>query len=186
MAPELAELAEFLERQKTAGDIPDFRASHDNGWNFILARASHFWGLWESAVKSVKVHLKRGLDNACLNSRPLVLGLNCDGEGIDILTTGNFLIGRPLEALPDPPSSLQAVTTLRWWDLWHGHSQTEVVSNLWRFSSGILHQETSKLETLLPCCGKKVSFPPNNYSLLPCILARMEWSELSLFGQRQV
>ena len=38
---------------------------------------------------------------ACLNSRPLV-SLPCSEDGIDVLTPGHFLIGRPLEALPDP------------------------------------------------------------------------------------
>ena len=36
------------------------------------------------------------------------MSMPSDGEGIDVLTPGHFLIGRPLEALPDPPSSLQA------------------------------------------------------------------------------
>ena len=53
---------------------------------------------------------------ACLNSRPLV-AKPCEGDGIDVLTPGHFLIGRPLESLPDPPSSSQPVASLRRWNL---------------------------------------------------------------------
>ena len=42
--------------------------------------------------------------------------VHCDEDGIDILTTGNFLIGRPLESLSDTLTT-QTVTTLRRWSL---------------------------------------------------------------------
>ena len=129
---ELAEMAEFLRGQISTGDVPNFCASQGIRWNFIPEQAPHFGGLLESAVKSVKMHLKRVVGDAkltfeelatiltqieaCLNSRPLV-STPSDGDGIDVLTPGHFLIGQPLEALPDPPSSLQAVTTLRRWNL---------------------------------------------------------------------
>ena len=38
----------------------------------------------------------------CLNSRPLV-PFHGDDDGIEALTPGHFLIGRPLQALPDNP-----------------------------------------------------------------------------------
>ena len=41
---------------------------------------------------------------ACLNSRPMTPMPNPE-EGIEALTPGHFLIGAPLEALPDPPAS---------------------------------------------------------------------------------
>ena len=53
---------------------------------------------------------------ACLNSRPLI-PLECDEDGIEALSPGHFLIGRPLEALPDPQSSFQPVASLRRWNL---------------------------------------------------------------------
>ncbi len=77
----VAEWTEFLEEQKAQNDIPD--------GCFIPERAPHFGSLWELAVKSMKVHLRRFVGNvkltfeelttvlaqveACLNSRPLVL-----------------------------------------------------------------------------------------------------------------
>lgn len=41
---------------------------------------------------------------ACLNSRPLV-PLQCDDDGVEALTPGHFLVGRPLELLHDPAVS---------------------------------------------------------------------------------
>ncbi len=80
---------------------------------------------WEAAVKSTKTHLRKILGEvkltyeemstvlsqieACLNSRPLV-PLNNEDDGIEALTPGHFLIGRPLKALPD--ASL--IVTQRW------------------------------------------------------------------------
>lgn len=118
---ELKDLAIFLEKQKESGEVSDFCTSQGIEWSFVPERAPHFGGLWESVVKSVKTHLKRVLGEArltfeefstvlaqveaCLNSRPLV-PLDSNDDGIEALTLGNFLAGRLLEALPDPPSTL--------------------------------------------------------------------------------
>ncbi len=163
---ELKELVEFLERQKSSGKIPEFCASQGIRWNFIPERAPHFGGLWESAVKSVKTHLRRVMGNvkftfeelttvltqieACLNSRPLA-SLPCEGEGLEVLTPGHYLIGRPLEALPDSSPS-PPVSMLRCWVL-----TQSVVRHFWkRWSSEYLtclrkfskwHSPTRNLQT---------------------------------------
>ncbi|XP_055522661.1 uncharacterized protein LOC129716847 [Wyeomyia smithii] len=85
-------------------------------WHFIPPRAPNFGGLWEAAVRSVKNALKREIGNhqlthgnlstllvqkaAALNSRPLV-PLSDDPSNLNVLTPGHFLIGAPMEALPD-------------------------------------------------------------------------------------
>ena len=83
-------------------------------------------------MKSFKAHLRRVVGNvkltfeemntiltqieACLNSRPLV-ALPQDDDGIDALTPGHFLIGRPMEALPDPAFSYRSISILTRWHL---------------------------------------------------------------------
>ncbi len=129
---ELRELVEFLSLQKTQGVISTFCSSQHIAWEFIPERAPHFGGIWEAAVKSLKTHLRRVTANvrltfeelstvlaqieACLNSRPLV-PLTCDDDGIEALTPGHFLIGRPIEALPDDARSYRSISLLRRWHL---------------------------------------------------------------------
>ena len=53
---------------------------------------------------------------AVLNSRPLV-SLPSDDDGIEALTLGHFLIGRPLDFIPDHLSSYGSLSILRLWHL---------------------------------------------------------------------
>ena len=130
---ELAELAELLETQKTQKIVSEFCTTKKIEWKFIPERAPHFGGLWEAAVKSTKTHLRRIVSNvrltyeefstvltqieACLNSRPSTPLNASDNDGIQTLTPGHFLIGRPLAALPDPSFSYRSVSLLRRWHL---------------------------------------------------------------------
>ena len=64
---------------------------------------------------------------ACLNSRPLTV-LPCgDDGGIESLTPGHFLIGRPVEALLDPESSYHSLSLLKHW-----HLCQSLVCHLWQ------------------------------------------------------
>ncbi|XP_062704364.1 uncharacterized protein LOC134286719 [Aedes albopictus] len=83
-------------------------------WSFIPPGAPHFGGLWESAVRSTKVHLLKVLGDTavsyedmttllaqvecCLNSRPLT-PLSDDPEDLEALTPGHFLVTTSLQAL---------------------------------------------------------------------------------------
>ena len=103
----------------------------DHGTNFVDA-VCLLSGLWEAAVKSNKTHSTRTIVNAkftfeelttvltqieaCLNSRPLA-SLPSDDDGIEGLTPGHFLIGWPIEALPDPSFLYRTFSFLHQWQL---------------------------------------------------------------------
>ncbi|CAG9124569.1 unnamed protein product [Plutella xylostella] len=90
----------------------------DIQWHFNAPAWPSAGGLWESAVKSLKYHLKRVLGDqkltyeefttllthveACLNSRPLC-ALTEDPD-YDHLTPGHFLVGGPLLSRPQVQS----------------------------------------------------------------------------------
>ena len=46
-------------------------------------------------------------------STATLLAISCDGDELEALTPGHFLIGHPLEALPDPTFSCHAVSLLK-------------------------------------------------------------------------
>ena len=135
----------------------DFLSKQDIKWKFIPQHAPHFGGLWEAAFKSMKIHLRRVLGSvkltfeelstvvvqieACLNSHPLV-PLPSDNDGIGALTPGHFLVGQPLEALPDSSFiHANSLSLLKRWQLcqalishfWKRWS-TEYVTHLERFT----------------------------------------------------
>ena len=130
---ELREFNVFLSNQITQGVISEFRSCRNIEWKYIPERSPHFGGLWESAVKSVKNHLKRIVSpvkltfeefttvltqvEACLNSCPLTPIDSADEDGIEALTPGHFLIGKPIAAIPDPRISYRSVSLLRRWHL---------------------------------------------------------------------
>ena len=147
---ELREFNLFLENQTTQGIISEFCSARNIEWKFIPEHSPHFGGLWESTVKSVKTHLRRVVGTvkltfeelttvftqieACLNSRPLVSINSHNDDGIEVLTPGHFLIGRPLTSLPDPEISYRSVSLLGRW-----HLCQSLVRHFWsRWSSEYL------------------------------------------------
>ncbi|XP_055919127.1 uncharacterized protein LOC129951106 [Eupeodes corollae] len=109
---------------------PQALANAGTRWHFITPGASHQGGLWEAAVKSAKHHLIGLVGSqslwhhqlhtlavrieACLNSRPLV-PLHDDPEDKLALTPGDFLIGAPLIAVPEPRIDDIPINRLKQW-----------------------------------------------------------------------
>lgn len=101
-------------------------------WHFNPPAAPHFGGLWEAAVKSAKYHIKRVVGSqlltfeemstfthrveAVLNSRPIT-PQSTDPNDLRALTPGDFLIGCPLVALPEPDLSTTQMNRLTRWQL---------------------------------------------------------------------
>ena len=140
---ELKELHDFLHSQRVQGTISEFCNSKNIEWRYIPERAPRFGGLWESAVKSTKNHLASVVASlkltfeefstiltqveACLNSRPLTSMSTADDDGIEVLTPGHFLIGKPHAALPDPSFSYRSVSLLR-----RRHLRQNLVRHFWQ------------------------------------------------------
>lgn len=111
-------------------NISNFLSSKGIQWHFIPPAAPHFGGAWESTVKVMKYHLKRTIGQATLkfeelttlltrieailNSRPLV---QADSDDLPYISPGHFLIGRPLNALPEVDVTHLKTSTLTKWRL---------------------------------------------------------------------
>ena len=141
---ELHDLYKFLSSSSTGDAANQYLLSKRVTWHHISERAPHFGGLWESAVKSAKHHLRRIVGKrkltyeefetistqveACLNSRPLTEMASHSPDGVVPLTPGHFLIGRPVQAYPEEPNMTDPYLTKRWelcqvlvqqfWDSW--------------------------------------------------------------------
>lgn len=131
-----AELKTVLEQLRTEDHqetVTHWAAQRDVKWSFTPARAPHFGGLWESAVKSMKHLLKKNLGpqilsfeelstmaaaaEAILNSRPLLPIHSTSDDAICPLTPGHFLIGRPLVSLPQRVDITAKLQNLRRWNM---------------------------------------------------------------------
>ncbi|CAG7820182.1 unnamed protein product [Allacma fusca] len=142
---ELARDLEFLRAADNVQRVTRSLSSVGVTWHFNPPSSPHFGGLWESGVGVVKGHLKRVTGTttlnfeelatvlaqveACVNSRPLT-PLSSDPEELSALTPGHFLIGGPLNAIPEPDLSEINISRLsRWqrcqqlaqefWKRWH-------------------------------------------------------------------
>lgn len=101
-------------------------------WNFIPPASSHFGGLWEAGVKSMKTHLRRVLAictmtveemitvlaqiESCLNSRP-ICPMTDDAEDLDVLTPNHFLTGQQLIPIAEQDLSRSQENRLTRWQL---------------------------------------------------------------------
>lgn len=128
---ELAELYKLI-RESMQGDVGDMLQNQGIEWSFIPPYSPHLGGIWEAGIKSCKFHLKRVMGatlftfeelsttlvqiEACLNSRP-ISPLSSDPSDLLPLTPGHFLIGGPLNSLPEDNLMDTKMNRLSRWEL---------------------------------------------------------------------
>ncbi|XP_004524154.1 uncharacterized protein LOC101458505 [Ceratitis capitata] len=111
-----------------SADIIQKYAPQGINWHYIPPSTPHMGGLWESADKSFKIHLKKTAAShkftfeefttllvpieAVLNSKPLS-AISQDTAALTALTPGHFIRGAPLMAIPEP-NAIDLSLTNRW------------------------------------------------------------------------
>lgn len=138
------ELKDMFNRAKSQlpVDIAHLLTEEGTTWHFIPPHAPNFGGLWESAVRCSKMHLKRVIGDttltfeelttvltqveACLNSRPVSF-LSDNLEDPMPLTPGHFLVGEPLVTIPDENFSDTCPIGLQRWKL-----TQKMLNDFWR------------------------------------------------------
>ena len=129
----LNELYRFLQSNDVNSVVHQHLLQHRVTWKTIPERAAYFGGLWESAVKSMKFHLKRVVGSqvltfeemqtvtcqveACLNSRPIIAKTSHNMDGIFTLTSGHFLLLKPPMAYPEDPRMPEEPHLLKKWNI---------------------------------------------------------------------
>ena len=140
---QLNQLYKFLEDEKNQSVINQYLLKNRVTWTHSPARAPHFGGLWESAVKSMKRHLKKIMGSllfsyeelnmivcqveACLNARPLIPMTSHNLDGLATLTPSHFLLFNSPRAYPEDPRLPEEPRLLRRWN-----QCQSVVHHFWR------------------------------------------------------
>ena len=130
---DLRQLYKFLRQQESDEEILHYLATtHSITWHNSPPRSPHFGGLWESAVKGMKRHLKRVIGStlltfeemttitcqveACMNSRPLLPMTSHSQDGLATLTASHFLLFKSPSAYPEDPRLPDRPHLLRKWN----------------------------------------------------------------------
>ena len=145
----------MLEQQDASSPISSYLLSQRVQWHSSPERAPHFGGLWEAAVKSAKLHLKKVVGaqrlsyeefhtiltqvEACLNSRPLVAITSHSLDGIEALTPSHFLLGRPATSYPEDVVYSEPSLHRRW------AMTKSMIQHFWRRWSAEYLQQLQKL-----------------------------------------
>ncbi|XP_071578820.1 uncharacterized protein [Temnothorax nylanderi] len=181
---ELEELYTFIQTS-IKGSVGDALQEKGIEWCFIPPYSPHLGGLWEAGVKSCKYHLKRVMGNtlftfeelttvlvqieACLNSRPLS-PLSSDPSDLQPLTPGHFLVGGPLNSLPEDDLTDVNINRLHRWELIQRSVQdfwkrwaAEYVANLQSRVKWRTRQENLKINDLVLL--KEENLPPLRWKI---------------------
>ncbi|VEN50157.1 unnamed protein product, partial [Callosobruchus maculatus] len=157
---QLADVLKFF--RENSDKIGNQLVSREITWKYNPPTGSHFGGMYESAIKSAKLHLKRVVGNtvlsfeelttlfarveAVLNSRPLC-SMSTDPSEFEALTPGHFLVGRELLSVPEYEFTDEPTNRLSRWQLVQQASQR--FWNLWR--QDYLHTLQQKQRWLSKC-----------------------------------
>ncbi|XP_055633263.1 uncharacterized protein LOC129773646 [Toxorhynchites rutilus septentrionalis] len=130
-AKKLRELYQQIDFVKHSDEVNDFLTNKRIQWLFIPARSPHHGGLWEAGIKVAKGFLSKTGGNyiytfeelstllaqvaACMNSRP-ICALSNNSSDPQPLIPAHFLIGRPLDALPEVNHLEQQMSALSRWN----------------------------------------------------------------------
>ena len=140
---ELSALQDLFNAPDNKEVLHQFAFNKNFQWHFTPSKAPHFGGLWEAAVKSMKVLLRKVVGEhvlrtdemvtilyeaaAILNSRPLAPLETHDTDGVTPLTPGHFIHGTGPSSLPHDREASPVSTYGKRWRL------TQYLSNeLWR------------------------------------------------------
>ncbi|XP_046868672.1 uncharacterized protein LOC124461165 [Drosophila willistoni] len=139
------------------------KALADQGikWNFIPPYSPHWGGKWESAVRSVKLHLRRVIGTIVLtfeqmhtllsqiesvvNSRPLCTASDTE---IAYLSPAHFLIGRTYTAVPEDGYFQIPTNRLSYWQ--HVQAMLQGFWKRWHQEYLTSLQQRPKWTTKLP------------------------------------
>lgn len=142
----------FLRSERALFDasVQSTLAARGTNWHFSPPLSPHFNGLAESAIRSVKHHVRRIIGDttltfeemstvlskieACLNSRPLH-PMSSEPTDFDVLTPGHFLIGEPTVTIPSLNATSEGPVGINRWKL-----MKQLVQRFWaRWSVDYLH-----------------------------------------------
>ncbi|XP_065724482.2 uncharacterized protein [Drosophila suzukii] len=107
----LNEMEDLLASQRHKDIVTSTEADDGTQWVLIPPRAPHWRGKWESAVRCVKLHLRRVTGNSTLTFEQMRTLLAQD----NYLSPAHFLIGRPITTVPDHDLSHIPVGRLGYW-----------------------------------------------------------------------
>ncbi|XP_031333989.1 uncharacterized protein LOC116164001 [Photinus pyralis] len=160
-ARQLKEVTTFLKNHQD--ELYTQLASLKVKWCFNPPAAPNFGGIFEAAVKLMKLLMYRQIGNtiltfeelstffarveAVLNSRPLGMISSDPREGSDVLTPGHLLVGRPLVAPPELCLTDTDISVGSRWQRIHALSQS-----FWRrWSSEYLHTQMQRQKWTRDC-----------------------------------
>ena len=125
-------------------------------WHFSPSRSPHHGGLWEAGVKSMKTLLRKVAGRhrltyeelqtiltdaeATLNSRPIAAQDSMSPDGMVPLSSGHFIVGRPLRAPPMTVDLHSKLTPIKRWNL-----LKTLTADIWeRWKSEYLQQRQTR------------------------------------------